>query len=169
VNVRRFPPEHYEQISEAPVVLRPFDPASKRAALAYGEALNRVLEPVGVAAELFGSTDLEIAGKGEWEFALFLTDDRWYPALTFLVNHFRSIYTLDDAFALFQDRSGGYDIEVIAMRGEVAVWNRAVMKYWRMNSEARAAYEAGKREHAHSKRAYYRWKDELIAGILEAL
>lgn len=124
---------------------------------------------MGVTAELFGSTDLEIAGKGEWEFALFLTDERWYPVLTFLVNHFKSVFVLDQEFALFQDESEGYSVEVISMRGEVAGWNRAVMKYWREDPEARAAYEAGKREHAHSKRAYYRLKDELIAGILEAL
>jgi len=76
---------------------------------------------VGVTAELFGSTDLETSGKGEWEFALFLTDERWYPALTFLVNHFKSVFVLDHEFALFQDEFGSYDIEVIVMRGEVAV------------------------------------------------
>lgn len=173
MQVERFPPEHYDKIAETPVTLHPFDPESKRAALAYGAQLNRVLEPLGVKAELFGSTELEISGKGEWEFAIFLTDAQWYPVLTHLINHFKSIFVLDDDFTLFQDRADGFDdgfdVEIIAMRDEVALRNQAIMRYWQEHPEACAAYEAGKREHAHSKRAYYRWKDELIAEILERL
>jgi hypothetical protein len=169
MQVERFPPEHYEKIAETPMTLYPFDPDSKRAALAYGAKLSRVLEPLGVKAELFGSTELEISGKGEWEFALFLTDAQWYPVLTQLINHFKSIFVLDDDFTLFQDRIDGFDVEIIAMRGEVALRNQAIMRYWQEKPEARAAYEVGKREHAYSRRAYYRWKDELIAEILEKL
>lgn len=148
-------------------------------ALQHERALNSLLAPLGVTARLFGSTELELLGKGEWEFAVFLDNANWYPTLTLLINHFRSIYVLDDEFALFQDRVegydaegydiDGYDVEVIAMRGEVARWNQTIMRYWHDNPQARADYAAGKLEHAHSKRAYYRWKDELIAGILESL
>lgn len=169
MRVRRFPEEHYEAISEAPVELKPFDPAGKRLALEYERALNQLLEPLGVTAQLFGSTALELLGKGEWEFALFLEDVTWSPAIAFLRDHFGHAHVLDDAFALFRNDIEGYEVEVIAMRGEVARWNQAIMRYWRENPDARAAYAAGKLEHAHSKRAYYRWKDELIAGILEQL
>ena len=151
------------------MTLYPFVPESKRAALAYGAKLNRALEPLGVKAELFGSTELEISGKGEWEFALFLTDAQWYPVLTHLINHFKSVFVLDDDFTLFGDRAGSFDIEIIAMRGEVALRNQAIMRYWRESPEVCAAYKAGKREHAYSRRAYYRWKDELIAESLEKL
>lgn len=169
MRVRRFPEEHYEAISEAPVELKPFDPASKRAALEYEGVLNASLEPLGVTAQLFGSTDLELLGKGEWEFALFLEDATWSSTVAFLRDRFGHAHVMDDAFALFRDNAQGYEVEVIAMRGEVARWNQAVMRYWRENPDARAAYAAGKLEHAHSKRAYYRWKDRLIAGILEQL
>lgn len=167
MRVKRLPPEYFEAIPETPLELKPFDPESKRMALRYERTLNRLLEPLDVTAQLFGSTELELLGKGEWEFALFLESSKWYPTLAFLINHFRSIYVLDNEFALFQDFAEGYDIEVIVMCGEVALWNQTIMRYWRENSTARAAYEAGKLEHGYSKRAYYLWKDKLIAGILE--
>ena len=43
------------------------------------------------------------------------------------------------------------------------------MRYWREHPEARADYEAQKYQHCHSKRDYYRWKDNYIADILESL
>ena len=99
--------------------------------MAYGAQLTQMLAPYGVSAELFGSTDLEIAGKGEWEFAI------W--------------------------------VEIIAMRGERAAWNRAFMGTMRAHPEARQVYEQGKSAHACSKRAYMRWKDGFIADVLESL
>ena len=130
------------------------------AALAYGARLNEHLAPTGVAAELHGSLALEIAGKGEWEYALYPSPDRWYPILTLLVNHFRGV---------FNDVCDGHEVEVIALRGDAAERNRAIMRYWREHPDARADYEAQKYRHCHSKRDYYRWKDGYIADILEAL
>lgn len=169
MQVKPLPPEHYENIPETPVVLRPFDPESKQAALRYGEQLNHVLAQTGVKASLFGSTELELAGKGEWEFAIFPTDAQWYPILTLLINHFKGIYFLSDDFVVFTSNSGDNEVEVIVMRGDVAVWNREIMRYWREHPNARAMYEREKWQHAHSKRAYYRWKDDFIASILKGL
>ena len=85
MRVERGKPEDYAQFSTRPVPIRPFDPDSKRAALAYGARLNKTLAPMGVAAELHGSLALGLAGKGEWEFALYPSPERWYPTLTLLV------------------------------------------------------------------------------------
>lgn len=169
MQVKPLPPEHYENIPETPVVLRSFDPESKQAALRYGEQLNRVLAPTGVEASLHGSTELELAGKGEWEFAIFPTDAQWYPILTLLINHFKGVYFFSDDFVVFASSSEDNEVEVIVMRGDVAVQNQAIMRYWREHPDARAMYEQEKWQHAYSKRAYYRWKDDLIASILESL
>jgi hypothetical protein len=159
-------PEHYfAQIPTTPLQLHPFDPNSKQAALEYGKQLSKLLEQFGVRAELHGSTELEIAGKGEWEFALWLNDQNWYTVIVFLVNHFNGIYTLDDEFALFTEG----ETEIIAMRGEVALRNQALMHHWRTNPHTRAEYERGKLENTHSKQAYYRFKDAYINAILETL
>ena len=131
--------------------------------------LNALLAPSGVAAEHHGSVELEIAGKGEWEFAIWLTDQQWYPVLTRLINHFGSIYLLSDDFVLFEDNDNGRNIEVMPMRGETAARNQAVMNFWRNHPAALQAYEQGKYQYAHSKRDYYWWKDNLIADILESL
>jgi hypothetical protein len=92
-----------------------------------------------------------------------------YPSLTVLINHFKSIYYLSDDFVVFASSDGGDKVEVIAMRGEVAVWNQAIMRYWCEHPDARAMYEQEKWQHAHSKRAYYRWKDDFITRILEGI
>jgi hypothetical protein len=165
----RLPDAYFEKLSNDPVVLKPFDPESKRAAKVYGKKLNALLSQFSVQAELFGSIDLEIDGKGEWEFGIWLDDQQWYSVLIMLINHFGSIYTLSDDFALFNDVTDRHPIEVIPMRGEAAVRNQALMKYWRNHPEAVLAYRAGKLAHAYSKREYYRWKNKHISDIVEAL
>lgn len=55
------------------------------------------------------------------------------------------------------------------MRGKAAKQNQAVMNFWRTDPVALQAYEQGKSQHAHAKRDYYWWKDNLIADILESL
>jgi hypothetical protein len=169
MKVERKPREHYNRFADKPVTIKPFDLESKQQALQYLVRLNALLEPLGVAAELFGSVELGIASKGEWEFAVWLTDQQWYPVLIRLINHFGSIYALSDDFVLFEDSDNGRNIEVIPMRGETAECNQAVMNFWRSNPVALKAYEQGKYQHAHSKRDYYWWKDNLIADILESL
>jgi hypothetical protein len=165
----RLPAEKLARLPETPVTLQPFDLQNKQRALAYEDQLNRVLAPLDVTASLFGSTELEIATKGEWEFAIFLQDLQWYPVLIHLINHYHSIHFLSDDFALFADTSDGTEIEVIAMRGEAARRNLALNAYWHSHPEAVREYEQGKIAHAYSKREYYRWKDEFIAGIVEGL
>ena len=165
----RLPDVYFDKLSNDPVILKPFDPDSKAAAKVYGNKLDALLSQFSVRVELFGSTDLEIDGKGEWEFGIWLDDKQWYPVLIMLINHFGSIHTLSEDFALFNDVSDGRDIEIIPMRGDAAMRNQAIMNYWRNNPEAVMAYRAGKIEHAYSKREYYRWKNKHISDIVEAL
>jgi len=169
MHVERRPQEAFDTLPATAVTIRPFDPDSKRAALVYGERLNDLLESTGVSAELFGSVELEIAGKGEWEFALYPSDEQWYPTLILLVNHYRGVYTMSDEFVLFEDECDGHPIEVIVMRGGTAERNQAIMRYWHEHPDAVAHYEAEKYRHCHAKRDYYRWKEHFIADILEAL
>jgi GrpB-like predicted nucleotidyltransferase (UPF0157 family) len=169
MKVRRLPREHFNKLADEPIEIRPFDPECKQQSFRYLAKLNEILAPLEVSAELFGSVELEIAGKGEWEFAIWLTDDNWYPVLTRLINHFGSVYELSDDFVLFEDSYHGTNIEVISMRGETAEQNQAIMNYWRNNPTALKAYEEGKHQYLHSKREYYWWKSNLIADILESL
>ena len=165
----RLPESFLETLPSHPVPIKPFNPNSKRLALIYQRKLEDLLAAFSVQVELFGSTDLEIAGKGEWEFAIWLDDETWYPVLIWLINHFGSIYTLIDDFALFHDEAEGTSIEIIPMRGAAAARNRALMQYWRSNPEAVQVYEQGKLENAYSKQAYYRWKNQHICEIVETL
>lgn len=169
MKIPRLPATYYDRYSETPVEIKPFDPVSKQRALVYGLQLGQILAPHGVTAELFGSTDLEIATKGEWEFGIWLDNTNWFPLLIVLINHYKSIGYLADDFARFNDSCEGTEIEIIAMRSERVTWNRAFMDYMRTHPEARLAYEQGKIAHAFSKREYMRWKDFFIADVLESL
>lgn len=165
----RRPKDFFDRLSDHPIEIKPFDPSSKVGAGQYAEELNQLLANFNVSAELFGSTALEIAGKGEWEYAVWLDDRQWFPVLIHLINHYHTIHALTDDFAVFTDREMGIDIEVIPMRGEAAQRNKALMHYWLNDPAARKEYELGKIQHAFSKQAYYRWKDEYIAEIVEKL
>ncbi len=166
---QRRPKEKIDCLPELPIELKPFDEEYKRQAEIYCARLNLLLAPLGVSAELSGSVELEIATKGEWEYGIYLTDEQWFPVLVFLINHFGSVHTLMDDFAVFIDRSQGTEIEIFPMRNEAAQRNRAIMDYWRNNPVALKDYEQGKLQHAYSKREYYRWKDEYLARIVELL
>ncbi len=166
---QRRPIEDIERRSTEPIELMPFDPAIKQRAIAYGQDLSKHLAPFGAAAELFGSLEMEIANKGEWEYAVYLDDEQWFPVLIFLINHFGGIHALMDDFAVFTHRIQDIDIEIIPMRNESAMRNRAITDYWRNDPVALKEYEDGKFAHAFSRREYYRWKDEYIAGIVEKL
>ncbi len=165
----RRPQSDFDRIPETPVHLKPATALEKQRASIYGADLNHLLEPCHASAELFGSTDLGIATKGEWEFAIYLTDEQWYPVLICLINHFGSIYFLRDDLAVFTDKFEDNDIEIIPMRAETAQRNQSIMHYWRNHPAALKEYEQGKLEHAFSRREYYRWKDEYIAQIVEKL
>lgn len=166
---QRRPSESIDRLPEQPIEIKPFDPKSKQRSSLYREQLNQLLAPYGAFAELFGSMELEIATKGEWEYAIYLTDEQWFPVLVCLINHFGSIHALIEDFAVFTDVWEGEEIEVIPMRNDAAKRNQAIMDYWRSNPAALQEYEQGKLQHAFSKRRYYRWKDEYIARIVETL
>ncbi len=87
--------------------------------------------------------------------------------LVTLINHYGAIHALLDDFAVFVDTFEGAPVEIIPLRGEAAKRNRAVMDFLQKNPAARMAHEEGKYRHAHSKRAYYQWKDDFIAEIVE--
>ena len=156
-------------LPETPVLIKPFDPASKARSSRYLKSLNKLLYPFRTSASLFGSVDLEIATKGEWEFAIYLNDAQWYPVLAALINHFGKIYALLEDMAVFEDVFEGTPIEVIPMRGESLKRNQAIMDFWRTHPDALKEYEQGKLQHAYSKREYYRWKDGFIAAVVEKL
>lgn len=155
MKVQEYPKEYFDKFSTHPVEIKPLDPASKQRSYRYLEILNEILSPFEASAELFGSVELEIDGKGEWEFSILLTDRQWYPVLAHLINHFKSIYTLLDDFAVFEDFWDQTQIEEIPMRGEAAQRNEAIMDFWRNNPAALKAYEQAKYQYATSKREYY--------------
>jgi hypothetical protein len=169
VKPQRRAKENIERQPTSPIEIKPFDPLLKHKADVYGEQINQLLAPFGASAELFGSVALGIATKGEIEFAIYLTDEQWFQVLVCLINHFGQVHTLMDDFAVFTDVVDGIDVEVIPMRSESALRNQALMNYWCTNPAALKDYEQGKLEHAFSKREYYRWKDDYIAGIVETL
>ncbi len=67
MKAQRRPAEDFERMAETPVEIKPVDPESKCRSALYGERLNRLLAAHGAGAQLFGSTELEVAGKGEWQ------------------------------------------------------------------------------------------------------
>jgi hypothetical protein len=162
-------PEDIEGLPDQPIHIRRFDPAYKQAALLYQERLNQILIPWNAQAELTGSVALEIATKGEWEYAIYLDDAGWYPVLVGLINHFHAVHYLSEDLAVFTDVFEGIEIEVFPVRNEAAARNRAIMTYWQTNPGALQAYEQGKLDHTYSKREYYRWKDNYFAEIVETL
>ncbi len=169
MKAQRLPKAEFMKMSENPVEVRPFDPESKQQASVYLKKLNVILEKHQVTVEFFGSVELEIAGKGEWEYAIWLDDDNWYPVMTTLINHYQSIWFLDHDMAVFNITDEANRIEVIPMRGEAALRNQAIMAYWRSHPEKLKEYEQLKLEHAHSKRDYSWWKHNYIGDIIESL
>jgi len=169
LKAERLPKEEFDRLPETPVEILPFDAESKKQAYLYLDRLNEILKPHKVSAEFFGSVELEIAGKGEWEFAIWLDDANWYSMMTTLINHYKSIWFLDEEMAVFNITDEANRIEVIPMRGNAALRNKAVMAYWRNHPDKLKEYEQFKFEFSSSKREYYRWKHNYIGDIIDSL
>ena len=167
MKIERMPREHFNKFPNKPLEIKPFDPESKGQAFHYLVSLNELLSPFEVSAELFGSVELEIAGKGEWEFAIWLTDQKWYPVLTLLINHFGSIFELSDEFVLFDDSYNGTEIEVIPMRGETAKQNQAIMNFWHKNPTALKEYEQGNIKFAYVHYLDFKAKLEKVQELFK--
>lgn len=170
MKINRPDPAYFELIDEDPVTLYPFDQELLDQSNAYLEQINYDLESIGVAAEPHGSLPLKLAGKNEWEYAIYLDSEQWDAVRTFLQEKYGEPKYEEEEMILFKWKlKDGRKVELVMMRGDMAIKNKAIAEYWRNNKEAREEYERLKYEHTHSKRAYYWWKANYIADILERL
>ena len=87
MKVQRLPKSYFDRFAEKPVTIKPFDPHSKELAMNYLAMLNETLASHEVEAKLHGSVELEVAGKGEWEYAIYLDDERNRQLLDWVEQH----------------------------------------------------------------------------------
>jgi hypothetical protein len=170
MKVERPDPAYFELIDEDPVTLYPFDQVLLDQSNEYLTEINAIIESCGVAAVAHGSLPLGLGGKNEWEYAIYLDIKKWASVRAYLVEKFGEQNYEETEMILFKWKlEDGRKVELVLMCGDMAIKNKAITEYWKNNKKAREEYEALKYEHTHSKRAYYWWKANYIADILERL
>lgn len=160
------PKKFFEQFGDKPVDLKPFDPQSLNAAYEYLHQLNEFLNSWNVKAELFGSTPLRIAGKGEFEYAVFLQTKNWYDVITALARRYKNVWTILSDIVVLTDTYQGHSVEIIALRGHRAKINKAIMDALSSDPVLLKAYEELKFKYAHSKKEYYYQKNKFFRDLL---
>lgn len=159
----------FEKMSTKPVVLKPFDPRTKAAALALMVILDEQVATWGIRSVLHGSTALELEGKGEIEVSLYLDDETWEPVKSHLFALYGQPYSQEENFVNINTEYRSIDVEIILLRGHDAEVNRALMDYLHSHPDACAEYVRIKRQYAFSRQEYYRQKHRFFCGIIEQL
>ena len=164
-----FNKEYFTRFSEKPVKIIPFNTKTKEKAHKYKRFLEDLLYKWNVNIKVHGSTELEIAGKGEIEIAIYPSSKDWFDILVFLINHYKMVGNLRKDYARFNDSFENEEIEVIVTKGKSAKVNRKLQNYLKSNAELLSDYEKLKYNFAYSKREYYIQKDKFFRKIIEQI
>ena len=163
------PMRFFEQFGDKPVELKPFDPQALKVANEYLHHLNEFLNSWDVTAELFGSTPLRIAGKGEFEYAVYLKSKNWYEVITALARGYKNVWTIQSDIVVITDEFHGHRIEIIALRGHRAKINKAIMVALESDKALLKRYEELKFKYAYAKKDYYYQKNQFFYELLRSL
>lgn len=165
-----FPERYWEKFDEEPVEIKAYDPESKAVAEAYVQKLERLLEDQEIV-DIYhrGSSAWEVVGKGDVEIGVIPGDDRWFETVVKLANHYGEIGNVDEDYARFNDKSEGFGIEVILMRGYTAKLDKKLQGYMTSHPKLLKEYVRVKKKYRYSKREYQRQKDRFFRRVIDTI
>lgn len=167
--IKRYTKKFFEAIAEEPVVIKPFDPETKKIAQKYKMRLDKLLSRFNLKAEVKGSTALGLEGVGDIDFRIAVPKRRWFEVIKFFVNYYRRIEALDDEWARFFDVVDDTEVEIAFLRGHLAKVEKRLSRYLKSHPEVWKKYVEIKRKYAYSRREYMRQKNEFFKSILAKL
>lgn len=165
----KLPKDYSDKYTDKPVRIIPFNPKSKQVANEYIKKIRSLLLKYKVNFLLRGSTAYEIAGKGEIEIGVYPKEKEWKEVLGTLKSHFGTIDNLEENYARFNNKLGGFEIEVILLKGHDAVIDKKLTEYLKNSPELLQEYEKIKRKYSYSKREYMIHKNDFLEGIVKKL
>jgi len=152
------------------MTLHPFDPRTTRIAERYLNLLSSILCDHRVELQHRGSTAFHIAGKRDIEIGIFPSEDEWENVIGKLSQHFGPPNHSEEDFIRFNnDESGGYDIEIILLKGYLAKIDRCLTAYLLESPDLLKKYEEVKRKYAHSKREYMKAKEAFFRSVIQMI
>jgi GrpB-like predicted nucleotidyltransferase (UPF0157 family) len=160
------PDEYYERYKTRPVVVKPFDPAATEVAHRYIRRLRQLLAGLHAGLALRGSTAWGIAGKGDIEIGVYPEGEEWKHVLRALEDSYGPPGNVEPDYARFNDSLGGFEIEIIVLRGYSAVLDHRLASFLAQRPDLLAEYEQVKRQYAFSRREYQRQKDCFFARVV---
>jgi hypothetical protein len=163
------PVGYFDRFSEDPVILKPFNPETKRFANKYIGRLFRLLQGISVEIKLQGSTAFEIAGKGDVEFGIYPSENDWERILEMLKNHFGEAGNVEENYVRFTDTVQDREIEIIVMRGHEAEVDHRLTEFMINHPGWLKEYEQLKSRYSYSKREYQRQKDLFFRKVVSMI
>lgn len=161
------PRSYFLKYSNKPVKIKPFSKKSKKIAKEYLRKINRVLKETKTKAIPIGATALEISGKGDLDFGLYINEEKWDEVLKCLINHFKGIGNLNSkGFARFNGYYKGYEVEIVVKRGESAERDKRLLSYIKSHPNLIKDYEEEKKKYAYSEREYMIKKDKFLRKVM---
>jgi GrpB-like predicted nucleotidyltransferase (UPF0157 family) len=169
IGLPKFEKEYFQKFGTKRVAIKPYDPKSKIVAEKYIKKLTKLLEGFDVEIIHRGSTALKISGKGDVELGVYPTEGSWFQVLERLVNYYKGIGCFEKNYARFNDKLGGFEIEVIMMKGHEATVDKKLTKYLLANPEILKRYEKLKGKYSFSKREYQIQKDKFLRRMMSKI
>jgi GrpB-like predicted nucleotidyltransferase (UPF0157 family) len=163
--MRKHSAKHFKKFSTTPIDLKPFSKYTKQKANEYLVRLNKSLRNLGLRAYLHGSTFLEICGKGEIDIIIGVPENKWFPTLIQLINHYHSIGNLEEKYARFNDIYKDTEVEIILMPSKDAQEEQRLLKYLKSNKSELDRYVKVKKKFSYNKRRYVLEKYKFLEKI----
>lgn len=168
-----FPETYWQQMSNNPVELFPFDPQSRVIASKYQKKLAAVLQENSLSVNLQvyhrGSSSWGILGKGDIEIGIIPDPVDWFPLIISFSQYYKGLGNLDDEYCRFNDVFAGYEIEIILMKGKTAEIDLTLHEAMQHSEKLRLEYAAVKQKFAYSEREYNRAKDRFFRKVIVEL
>jgi len=161
------PKSYFKKFSEQPVKIKPYDKKYEKIVKDALRDLNKELTKIKVKAMPIGATALKISGKGDLDFGVYISEEKWDDTLKVLINYFKSIKTLNSkGFAKFSKFYGGCELEVVVRRGKSASRDKKLISYLKSHPKTLKEYEDLKNKFSFSEREYAIQKNNFLRSII---
>ena len=167
--MKPLPADDYSRYKTTPVTHESWNSRTKLVARDVIKQLGKILEPLDVDIRHMGSTALEIAGKNEIEVYIFPASGDWETVFHRLRETYGDPGYTDQDFIRFDGQAGGFELEIIQLRGYVAKVNKALYQYLADHPQLCQEYEALKKRYSFSKREYQIHKEQFFDRVVQQI
>lgn len=165
----KFDDSYFLKYSEKPVKLKPYIYRQTEIAEIYLEQIKKILDGITPKLIVRGSTAFKILGKGDIEVGVYPSESDWLKVISLLSSKYGPPENVEKDYVRFNSIYGGYEIEIIILKGHEAKVDLALTEYLINHPGLLKEYENVKKTSSFSKREYQIQKNKFLSKVIEMI